>query len=143
MHQNSAGIYFEQSTPVVLEPVPSAAELGAAFRRAFDAFYVLDKNLGDVKKSDWPSFTVSRLRSVKEFERQYRCIHCIGLSESNAVVRASVSHPSAEGVELAASFNPLLSPEVIGKCLLTLAGLSMPPNNSFESDAFKATRASS
>lgn len=120
-HQNLAGIYYEQADPQVLRTPIDPAQLGAAFRQAFDRFSVQDKNLRDARRSDWPAYQASGLRSLKDFERTYQTVLCYALNPSNAVVRASIAHPAHEGIELSCSFNPLLAPEVIGAQLLQLA----------------------
>ena len=38
LHRNLAGIYYEQSKPIVLNGDVSSASLGVAFREAFDLF---------------------------------------------------------------------------------------------------------
>lgn len=124
MHQNFAGIYYEQSEPVLIQGKPSAEELGSAFRNAFDAFSIKDVNLREYKRSDWPSFKASNLRTIKEFERSFRLIRCVSCGASNAVVRASVAHPSNPGIELSASFNPLSTPKDIGASVLLLLEVS-------------------
>ncbi|HEU4852892.1 MAG TPA: hypothetical protein VFT37_12135 [Telluria sp.] len=121
VHQNLAGIYYEQAAPITLEGMPTAMQLGDAFRTAFDRFSIRDTDLRNVKKSDWPAFEASGLRSIKEFERAYRLIGCYGLNGSNAVVRAAIAHPVESGVELSVCFNPLLPPAAIGEQLMRLA----------------------
>ena len=120
MHQNFAGIYYEQSEPVLIQGKPSAEELGSTFRNAFDEFSIKDVNLRETKRSDWPSFKASYLRTPKEFERSFRLIHCASCDASNAVVRASVTNPTHSDIELSASFNPLSAPKDIGASLLLL-----------------------
>ena len=120
MHQNLAGIYYEQSAPVVIQGIYTAAQLGRAFRDAFDSFSIKDADLRESKNSEWPAFKVSGLRSVKEFERQYRPISSYGINTSNAIVRASVAHPVRPNIELSVSFNPLMAHEQIGDSLMQL-----------------------
>lgn len=120
IHQNQQGIYYEQPEPLVLPGSPTAAQLGAAFRRGFDAFSVHDKDLSGMKRSDWPAFGASGLRSLKEFQGLFRPMHCYGLNPSNAVVHASMAHPAEDDIELSVSFKPLLAPEEVGGMLLHL-----------------------
>lgn len=120
MHQNLAGIYYEQADALVLGGAPAPAELGAAFRAAFDRFSVRDADLGDAKKSDWPAYRASGARSLKEFERAFRPVACYGLNPSNAVVRAATPHRALAGVELSVAFNPLGPAQDIGRSLWRL-----------------------
>ena len=120
MHQVPGGVYFEQRGPVVVE-VQQPADLGAAFRRAFDVFSVRDMDMSSVKKSEWPAYIASGMRSMKMFEREYTTICCAGLNPSNAVVRASRMYPANPELELSTTFNPLSPPAEIGAVLLRLA----------------------
>nr|WP_314857654.1 hypothetical protein [uncultured Undibacterium sp.] len=120
MHQNFAGIYYEQLTPFVIQGKPTAEQLGSAFRDAFNGFSIKDANLSGFNRSDWPAFKASDLHTVKEFERRFKSISCVSCNSSNAVVRASVAHPTHPSIEMSVSFNPLAAPETIGVSLLHL-----------------------
>jgi hypothetical protein len=120
MHRNREGIHYEQADPVILA-VRQPADLGAAFRTAFDAFSLRDRDLSTSKKSDWPAYVASGLSSMKAFEREYTAILCEGLNASNAVVRASRVYPRDPEMALSISFNPLLDAGEIGAMLLRLA----------------------
>lgn len=126
VHRNLAGIYYEQPDPIVLHGPPGALPLGTAFRQAYEAFSVKDANLGSTRKSDWPSYKASGLRSMKEFERQYTTILCYALNPSNAVFRASTAHPALADIELSVHFNPLQEEAQIGRHLLQLAQAASP-----------------
>lgn len=119
-HRTRAGVYYEQAAPAVLD-VARPADLGTAFRAAFDACSVRDTDLSTWKKSTWPACLASGLRSVQAFEREYTAIRCAGLNPSNAVVRASAVDPADPELELSIAFNPYLAPEVVGGKLLQLA----------------------
>lgn len=120
MHCSRAGVYFEQSAPLVLKVPSAATEVGVAFRRGFNLFSMSNEDLTAMKKTDWPAFRASGMRSTKAFEQDYVTVLCESLNASDAVVRASVAHPADEGLEISASFNPLLAPDEIGKALLRL-----------------------
>ena len=120
MHQVPGGMYYEQPGPVVFE-VQQPADLGVAFRTAFDAFSLRDVDMSSMKKSDWPAYIASGLRSMKMFEREYTAICCAGLNPSNAIVRASRLYLADPEMELSITFNPLSHPEEIGTLLLRLA----------------------
>lgn len=121
LHQNLAGLYHEQATPLVLEGTPRPQEIGAAFQRAFEDFSIRDEDLRNARRSDWPAYQVSGVRSLKAFESAFKPMQCHGLNPSNAVVRASMQHPQHEGIDLSISFNPLLDAHAVGEKLLQLA----------------------
>jgi hypothetical protein len=120
LHKNVAGIYYEQATPQVLEGLPTAVQIGNAFRVAFDKFSIKDAQLHATKRSDWPAYRASGLHSMKAFEQTYRLVSCFGLNSSNAIVRAATAHPSCADIELSISFNPDLDAKAIGEHLIRL-----------------------
>jgi hypothetical protein len=122
MHVNDAGIHYEQAEPMVVE-VGEPAELGAAFRSAFDAYSVRGDGPVATKKSEWPAYRASGLPSIRAFERNYTAIRCEGLNPSNAIVRATRVYPGDPELELSISFNPLLHVREIGERLLRLAAV--------------------
>lgn len=120
VHQNAAGIYYEQAEPIVLQGVPSAVQLGDAFQAAFQKFSIGDASLHETRKSEWPAFQASGLRSMREFERLFRPMICYSVNSANITVRASVAHASCPDIELSISFNPLLAAEAVGERLMRL-----------------------
>lgn len=124
LHQNFSGIMFEQKGARHIEGQPDAAQLGAAFREAFDLFSVKDRDLSGATKAEWPAFLASKFSSVIRFESSYRLMTCMSLNSSNSVVRAATAHPTANGVELSLSFNPLLPPQTVGEQLLRLVSVA-------------------
>lgn len=121
LHQTLDGVYYEQAMPLVMDGQPTPERLGAAFRSGFESFSVQDRNLRDVKRTDWPAFRASRLRSLEEFQDSFKPMPCFALNASNLIVQAVMQHPDHEGIELSVSMNPLLSPGDIGEKLLQLA----------------------
>ena len=96
MHRNIAGVYFEQDVAVVVTDLHDASALGREFRKAFDRFSIRDKNLRNHRRSDWPAWQASGLRTIKEFERRYRVVRCHGVDDDNLRVRACVELPVKE-----------------------------------------------
>lgn len=123
MHRSAQGVDFEQPEPCVIPGQPAPAQLGEAFAKAFAAFSVVRSDVPLTKKSDWPGFKASGCRSIKQFETQYVSMLCSSLNATNAVVRASVPHPANAELEIAWHFNPLMTPDAIGRGLVALAAL--------------------
>src|SRR5436190_18468631 len=82
LHFNSAGISFEQDGPAVIANWRQALELGVALRLALGRFSLQERNLRDLKKTEWPSYRASSSRSVREFEATYICISVQALNEA-------------------------------------------------------------
>jgi hypothetical protein len=133
LHQNFAGIVFEQKDARYIEGRPDAIQLGAAFREVFDRFSFKERDLRGAKKTEWPAFLASKLRSVKHFETSYHLMGCMSVNSSNSVVRAEIAHPAIDGIQLSLTFAPLLPPQTVGEQLLKLISLyeaDCPPRDS-------------
>ena len=123
--RNKAGVYCEQDAVEVIAAWPAPDEFGAAFQRAFERFSTDDKGIREHKRSDWPSYKASGLRTISRFEQEFVYINCTGLNPSNAIVRASARHPINPNVELSVLFNPRSDESTIGKLLTELAHLAV------------------
>jgi hypothetical protein len=82
LHHNSAGILFEQDGPAVIADWRQAPGLGVALRLALECFSLQERNLRDVKKTEWPSYRASSSRSVREFEASHIGISVQALNEA-------------------------------------------------------------
>lgn len=131
-HQSTDGIYFEQVEAKLLEGPQSDQALGEAFKMAFEAFTVVVADLRGFKKSEWPAFQASKLRSIKQFETAFRPVACHGVNAANLIVRASTPHAQDPEIELSTSFNPSLPAEELGEKLSAWWTPQMPPKQSVE-----------
>jgi hypothetical protein len=113
------GVRYEQESPLVFRPF-SATNVGAAVKKAFEAFSVRAKDLRDMKKSDWPSFQASGVKSIKQFEAEFRQISVTFLNSSGMLVRAELPLPGDEAFSLCTTFNPRLPDEKVGESVLGL-----------------------
>jgi hypothetical protein len=129
MHQNLAGIYYEQDNPLVLDSWPGPVELGNAFKRAFERFSVVDRDLSSRKSTDWPAFRASGDASVRSFEARYVLLSCHAMNASNSTVRAGSVHPTDPDVEISVVFNPLQSAQEVGGLLLKLFEVANPASD--------------
>src|SRR4051812_39091310 len=82
LHFNSAGVSFEQDGPAVIADWRQAPGLGVALRFSLERFSLQERNLRDLKKTEWPSYRASSSRSVREFEATYICISVEALNEA-------------------------------------------------------------
>ena len=71
MHHNFAGLYYEQENPITISNWRDSPELALALRSALHRFSLCDRNLRELKSSDWTAYRVSRCRSVREFQGTY------------------------------------------------------------------------
>jgi hypothetical protein len=105
LHYNSAGISFEQEGPVAIANWRRAPGLGAALRFALERFSLQERNLRDLKKSEWPSYRASSSRSVREFEATYICISVQALNEAEFFYDAWAYPPGEEDIALHVTLN--------------------------------------
>jgi hypothetical protein len=96
---NDAGIYYEQETPIVLPFTCPPAELGFQADAALVALDVKDKNLKDVKLTDWPAYKASKAKSVKQFQAEYVLIN---LHTFNANLFADARPRGSERIDVRA-----------------------------------------
>ncbi len=90
---NNAGIIYEHEPCTLLNFPPDHSVLGEEVLRNFHLFGLKDKNLRDQKKSDWPAFKSSGLKTIKSFEDSFVPIFISGNNESNIML--SIEAPLA------------------------------------------------
>ncbi|SPF79302.1 hypothetical protein ALP8811_03242 [Aliiroseovarius pelagivivens] len=107
------GIYVEDEAGITLCETTPEISFGEIVRDHFKASRRgLISGLGARKKTDWPAFKTSGLRSVAQFEREYICVSVMGANEANIIVRLE-SDPVQWGLKITTHCNPL-SVEVLG-----------------------------
>ncbi len=97
-HQNNAGIRYEQDLCSLLALPVEPSTLGDEVLRNFHLFSLKDKNLRDQKKSDWPAFKFSTLKTVKAFEESYFFLDVSGNNESNLILTIEAPFTDHEGL---------------------------------------------
>ena len=83
LHKNAAGIYYEQDASFAYDFPISESDLGDYATRYLNLFIIQDKNLRDLKISDWPAFKISKAKSIRNFESDYIRMSIYGANESN------------------------------------------------------------
>ena len=105
MHYNAAGIYYEQDNPVLVPGWRDQHGLAEALRSSLARFSMRDENLRDRKKTDWPSYSASHCRSVREFETTFLCIGVQTLNEAEFSYDASVQPHGELDISLHVTIN--------------------------------------
>jgi hypothetical protein len=85
-HINNAGLRYEQENCTLLNFPVDYTTLGDEVLRNFDLFSLKDKNLRDQKRTDWPAFKCSKLKTVKSFEDTFLSMNIAGNNESNIIL---------------------------------------------------------
>ena len=120
MHFNSAGIYYEQDDPSVIESWRDGLALAGSLRSSLARFSLREENLRDMKKTDWPSYLASRCRSVREFESLYLCIQVMALNEAELFYDAHSQPRGENDITLHITINRHAPDVEIGRQLLKL-----------------------
>lgn len=97
-HQNNAGIKYEQDLCSLLELPVDPSALGDEVLRNFHLYSLNDKNVRDQKRTDWPAFKFSTLKTVKSFEDSYFFVDISGNNESNLILTIEAPFTNYEGL---------------------------------------------
>ena len=122
-YYNLAGIGYEQEVPLVVEWGDEAA-LAEAVNTSVERFCLRDRNLRDLKSTEWPAFIASRCKSVRQFERTYQHIHVGALSSAGNGFEASAKPPGEPEIRLCISFPRIFNNPVLGRQLYRLYAAS-------------------
>lgn len=120
LHHNSAGISFEQEGPAVIANWRQAPALGVALRLALERFSPQERNLRDLKKTEWPSYRASGSRSVRLFETTYTCISVQAMNEAELFYDAFARPHGEEDITLHVTLNRHGPDEEIDRKILRL-----------------------
>ena len=114
---NDAGIRYEPDYAVLLPPSSTAASVGQAIMDLLGRFCRKDRNLRNYKKSEWPAFRASGLKSIRAFEQDYSFVAVEQDERKLTLTRFEQDHAAADTVHLVAG-----SPaEAVGSGLIQLA----------------------
>jgi hypothetical protein len=120
LHHNSAGILFEQDGPAVIPDWRQAPGLGVALRFALERFSLQERDLRNIKKTEWPSYRASTSHSVRKFEATYMCISVQALNEAELFYDAYAYPPGEEDIALHVTLDRHGPDEEVDRKLLRL-----------------------
>lgn len=114
---NDAGIRYEPGYAALLPPSASPASVGQAVVDVLDRFCRKDRNLRDYKKTEWPAFRASGLKSVRAFEQEFSYVALDRDERRLTLSRFEQDRAAVDTVHL----GPGSSPEDIGAGLIKIA----------------------
>jgi hypothetical protein len=123
---NDAGIMYEQENCTLLNFPVDYATLGDEVLRNFNLFSLKDKNLRDQKRTDWPAFKCSKLKTVKSFEDTFLPMNIDGNNESNIIL--SIEAPLSGHDDITLNSNISSSPlnkKAIGERVIKVYNLAI------------------
>jgi hypothetical protein len=120
MHVNSGGICFEQDEPLRIDDWRTPSQLIPALRSALECFSPRERNLREVKKTDWPSYRASGCAWVRDFEQSYLCVNVRAVNEAEKFYEASANPHGESDLSLHATLNRNASNRELLRVLLRL-----------------------
>jgi hypothetical protein len=113
---NDAGIRYEAGSTAVVPLSAPVAEIGSAATKVLTQYTRKDRNLRDIKKTDWPAYRASGLKALKHFEKEFSFVAIEHSQSSLTLTRFEQSHSAVDTVHLASQ----PSEEEIGRAFLQL-----------------------
>jgi hypothetical protein len=99
-YYNAAGIRYEQEDPIVVDCWKEDDSITEALRTALDRFSFRERNLRNHKKSDWPAYNASALRTISDFEETYFVVSVFASNEYAVLYDASVKPRGERNITL-------------------------------------------
>lgn len=115
-----AGFNYEQPVCEVIDLDSPMEEIGAVIKRNFDKFDIKKKEEGEIKKSDWNSFKLSKEKSIRKFEENYRRISISGLTDRNNTLRIETVLNLPIRIELSSLISAHCDPSELGQRVLKM-----------------------
>lgn len=117
-HKNNSGICYEQNNVTSLSYDAEPSRIGEEVVRNFHLFSFKDRDLRDRKSTDWAAFKLSKVRSVKSFEKEYLKISVGGANESNITLQIEAQLISDEQLEISSGISATADKRAIGELIL-------------------------
>ena len=86
-HINQDGIQYEQDACFVYELNVNEEKLGTEIINCLNLYSYKEAQLQFLKRSDWPAFRYSNLKTIKTFQENYIGIDVSGVNDSNLILR--------------------------------------------------------
>jgi hypothetical protein len=113
---NDDGIRYEQDIAVRIPQASPPAELGQQVLDFVSQFASKHRNLRNYKKSEWPAFRASGLRTIRAFETDYDCVVVEQDPARLTMTRFGTGHSATDTVHLSSA----PTAEEIGRGLVQL-----------------------
>jgi hypothetical protein len=110
------GAWVERPGGGVRLSAPDLQQLGAAVKGAFVQSQRREGPIQGIKRSEWPAYQASGVKTLKAFERDWVAHTLHGANTANIIMEVR-SPPFANEVSLTSSINPLLEDETVGRWL--------------------------
>ena len=110
---------YEQENPFVVDS-GEWEEVVPTLRTALGMFTFREANLRDTRRTDWPAYRASKLRSVRQFQDLYIHIGVRAVNEAELFYRATCQPRGEHDISLNVTLNRYESDEEIARQLQKL-----------------------
>ena len=114
------GIYVEMKDPITSAYNIEDAEIGKLVKQEF-ARSEWGKTEMPSKKSEWPAFQISEMKTISSFEQEYRRIAIMGANDANIIFEITVDLRRPDKIELFAAKSAVADDKEIGSLIKKLA----------------------
>ena len=118
MHRNENGVYFEADQTAVQDAPLNDVEIGTTVFQALGSSSLQQKDLRDVKSTDWPAYRASGAPSVREFEADYIYLEVEGANDANLIYAITGSPNNGSDLEVRGTVSSACAPAGIGKMVM-------------------------
>jgi len=118
VHTNQDGIGFEHDTPTTIESPIAPDRLGDVARSAASATDKRDKQLRNMKPTDWPAYRSSGAKSVRQFQEEFIALQMAAANDSNLVYVITGRPVQGYALEVSASIASSAPASEIGKLVM-------------------------
>src|SRR5215469_14949739 len=95
---------YEQENPLVVDS-GEWEEVVPRLRTALSMFKFREANLRGHRRTEWPAYRASKLRSIGQFEELYVCIHVRALNEAELFYDANCQPQGGHDISLQVTLN--------------------------------------
>ncbi len=114
------GIFCEQEEIEILEFNCADNILGEKIKKNLDKFTSVKRDKTKRNLKDWPTFKASKLKTVKEFKKEFHCISISGENESNIILIIEADLKSLDKINLKSSISAFCKDEELGFKIKTI-----------------------
>ncbi len=123
---NHGGLSAEMPDGAAVHDAGDVAVVGAAVHSALEQCrFEKAFNYSAAKKSEWPAYRVSGVRSMRQFEQEWTRLQVRGANEYNVTWEVSGPEIGDHGLRLVAVVAPTFDPSKTGAAVLYVASESL------------------
>jgi len=116
----NGGYNYEQDICDIIDLKSSMEIIGKTVKRNFDKFNIKIKKAGMGNKSEWLAYKLSKEKSIRGFEENYKRISIIGITDLNISLKIETVLNLPSEIELTSTISAHCEPIDLGNRILRL-----------------------